>query len=526
MMDLAPFRQLLEKKCGLVFENEKAALLESGIRARMEARAMTSAERYLSLLAEERREFGQLIDRITINETYFYREPVHFSLLADRVVPELQARPGRHGTITILSAGCSTGEEAYSILVSLAERYGREVVRDVAVLGVDIDSSAVFRAREGCFGRRSFRDFPEELLRKYFEETAPGVWRVREWLRGAASFLPCNLLSPEYPPALADVDVIMYRNVSIYFSQEVRSRIFTRLAGILTDGGYLFTSPCETFFYNRGVLDLIHLDGAFLFRKGAPRQQRESRRPVRGMRTALAAHGPCPAGRPRHASPPPAPAGGVGKVDEAAAAPFPGAITPTLSPTRHGEGDTPAGASWGELSPLSPADGFQKAVRLAASREYEDALRELDGVIVASPGLGAAHALKGNILMNLSRFDEARASLCEAQRIDRFSLDASFSLGLMERMAGDFPAALRSFREAIYIHPACWPAHYFLAETLREGGEGEHARREFQVILKILQKGDFPAHGLSSLPLSFSARELETLCRRRIRMLKRAGNGD
>lgn len=515
MMNLAPFRELLEKKCGLVFENEKAALLETGIRARMEARAITSPEGYLSLLAEERREFGELIDLLTINETYFYREPVHFSLLAGRVVPEVLAHPGWHGKITLLSAGCSTGEEAYSILISLAERYGREGVRDFTVIGVDIDTSAVSRAREGTFGRRSFRDFPEELLKKYFEETSSGTWRVREWLRESVVFLPFNLLSGEYPPELLNVDVIMYRNVSIYFSQDVRNRIFSRLAGILSDGGYLFTSPSETFFYNRGVLSLLPLDGAFLFRKGVVRPETESRRLSRGVRKAASAKDPCITIRPRNASPPPPLAGT-----------YLGAITPTPSLTRQGGGDTRCGGSSGEHSARPPADGFEKAVRHGAAREYGDALRELDGVIGASPGLLTAHTLKGSILMNLSRLDEARASYREAQRIDRFSLDASFSLGLIERLAGDDPSALRSLREAIYIHPSCWPAHYFLAETHRERGEAEHARREYEVILKILDKGDFLEHGLTSLPFSFSARELETLCRRKLQMLKRVGNGD
>ena len=500
MMNLTPFRELLEKKCGLVFENEKSALLETGIRARMEARVITSPEGYLSLLAEERREFGELIDLLTINETYFYREPVHFSLLAGRVVPEVLGRPGRHGKITLLSAGCSTGEEAYSILISLAERYGREGVRGFAVIGVDIDTSAVSRAREGAFGRRSFRDFPEELLKKYFEETSSGTWRVREWLRESVVFLPFNLLSGEYPPELLNVDVIMYRNVSIYFSQDVRNRIFSRLAGILSDGGYLFTSPSETFFYNRGVLDLIPLDGAFLFRKGdvRVRQEQESRRLSRGVRKAASAKDPCVAIRPRNAS-------------------FPTPVT---------GGDTLPGGSSGGHSARPSLDGFEKAVRHGEAGEYGDALRDLDGVIEASPALLPAHTLKGSILMNLSRLDEARASYREAQRIDRFSLDASFSLGLIERLAGDDPSALRSLREAIYIHPSCWPAHYFLAETHRERGEAEHARREYEVILKILDKGDFLEHGLTSLPFSFSARELETLCRRKLQMLKRVGNGD
>jgi chemotaxis protein methyltransferase CheR len=496
MMDLSPFRELLEKKCGLVFENDKAALLESGIRTRMETRSILSAERYLSHLTEERNEFAELIDLLTINETYFYREPIHFSLLGGRIVPELLVRGPAPGRITLLSAGCSTGEEAYSILISLAERYGREGTRDLTVIGVDIDTSAISRARAGVFGRRSFRDFPEKLLQKYFEETSPGSWRVRDWLREQVRFLPLNLLGGEYPPELRSVDVIFYRNVSIYFSQEVRNLIFSRLTGILTDGGYLFVSPSETFFYNKGILSLVPLDGAFLFRKGEIRQVSESRRPCRGGRQAAERSHPSAAVSPPRSKP----AVSASIVAEK--------TTPPPS------GDARQGTS------------YEKALRHAAAREYQEALRELSGVMESSPKFLPAHTLKGSILMNLSRLDEAQASYREAQKIDRLSLDASFSLGLIGRMLRDDRSALQSLREAVYIRPSCWPAHYFLAETHLERGETEHARREYEVILKILDKGDFTGHGLTTLPVSFSARELETLCRRKLQLVKRASNGN
>lgn len=497
-MNLAPFRHLLERKCGLVFENEKSALLETGIRTRMKVRAILSAERYLCLLAEERSEFAGLIELLTINETYFYREPVHYSLLAGRIVPELLLRGSPSGRITLLSAGCSTGEEAYSMLIALAERYGREGMRRFSVIGVDIDTSAVARAREGVFGRRSFRDFPDHLLTRYFEETAPGNWRVRDWLRESLLLLPLNLLDGDYPAELRSVDVILYRNVSIYFSQEVRTTIFNRLAGILSDGGYLLTSPSETFFYNRGILALAPLEGAFLFKKGCTGPHPESRRTGRGVQKSASVKDPSTAIHPRSA-----------------------ALSPPVT-----KGDTPCGGSSGKHVAAPSADRFEKAQRHAAAREYEQALRELAGVLADSPRLLPAHILKGSILINLSRLDEARDAYREAHAVDRFCLDASFSLGLIERLRRDHQSALHSLREAIYIRPCCWPAHYFLAEIHRERGEAEHARREYEVILKIVEKGDFLAHGLTALPFSFSARELENLCRSKLQLVQKVGNGD
>jgi chemotaxis protein methyltransferase CheR len=510
MMDLAPFRQLLERMCGLVFENEKSALLEARIRARMAARSISSTREYLSLLSTERHEFTELIDLLTINETYFYREPVHFALLGEKVVPELLTNAPRPDKIVILSAGCSTGEEAYSILISLLERYGLEMMGRFSVVGVDIDTSAVSRAREGVFGRRSFRGFPEKLLERYFAKAGSDVWRARDYLRGAVSFLPQNLLDREYPPQLTSAHVIFYRNVSIYFSRDVRNRIFERLAGILREGGYLFTSPSETFFYNNGGLELLSCDGAFLFRKGAVSGDPERRRPLRGERRALQPGKAGPFSIESSAS-----------VDSAGtqAMPRPRRFSSEPRSLAGIGGSIPDGS--GRPAPSSLA----RAVEHADAGEYEKSLRMLDQAIIEAPGDLLVHTLKGYVLMRLKRLEEARSSYLEAQKIDRLCIDASFFLGLIERMLLNYHAASRSLREAIYIQPSCWPAHYFLAETHLDMGDTEHARREYGVILKILEKGDFLRHGLASLPFSFSRREMETLCRRKLQMLKKVSNG-
>ncbi|MEA5113375.1 MAG: CheR family methyltransferase [Geobacteraceae bacterium] len=494
MKDFAYFRDLLEKTCGLVFENEKSMLLEAGIRARMAARSVHSADHYRSILIGERDELSELIELLTVNETYFYRDPNHFTLLTENVIPELLDHGTSSDRLTFLSAGCSTGEEAYSILISLAECFGREGVKGMTVIGVDIDTRAITRAKEGVFGRRSFRDFPEDLCDKYFDEISPGVWRVHEWLRESIAFLPLNLVGVTYPPELSRADVIFYRNVSIYFSREVRKGIFVRLAGILNNGGYLFVSPSETFFHNRSVLSLVAMDGAFLFKKDAGHRQSEDCG-IRDVRGEPAAVKPSGAGFP---SKPMSLGSGRGDV-----------LHRRLACTKD----------------QGPALPDTKAARQASGGEHHETLAQLDGVIERSPDNILARTLKGVIQMKHSLLDDAQASFREVQAFDRFSLDASFSLGLISRIKGDVRSALEHLREAVYIQPSSWPAHYYLAETHLERGEIEPARREYEVTLKILDNGDFHNHGLTDIPFTFSALELETLCRRKLQTLKRASNG-
>lgn len=494
MNDLNRFRELLEKSCGLVFENEKTLLLEAGIRARMAVRSVCSADNYLSILNTQRDELSELIETLTVNETYFFRDVNHFTLLSANVVPELLGHVKTSGRLTFLSAGCSTGEEAYSILISLAECFGREDVRGMTVIGVDIDSRAIKRAKEGVFGGRSFRDFPDDLRKRYFDEISPGVWRVREWLRESVTFLPLNLLAGTYPPELSEVDVIFYRNVSIYFSHEVRKGIFNRLAGILKEGGYLFVSPSETFFHNRSVLSIVALEGAFLFRKEAGRRK-AGECGTREMRCGHAA------GKPAVARPSPQPKS-LGSI----------------------RGDVPNRRIACTRDPEPALPGTKAALQICAGEHYET-LAQLDRVIESSPDSILAHTLKGLIQMKLSMLNDAQASFRKVQAFDRFSLDAAFSLGLISRIKGDGLSALEHLRESVYIQPSSWPAHYFLAETHLERGEIEPARREYEIILKILDNGDFHNHGLTDAPFTFSATELETLCRRKLQTLKRAING-
>ncbi len=507
-MNLSPFRQVLEKKCGLIFPNEKAAILEAGIRNRMDACAVTSPVEYLFLLTADRWEFGRLIDLLTINETYFLREPVHFTLLARRIVPELLTgkEPGKK--LKILSAGCSTGEEAYSVVISLAERFGRDFLGGVSVFGGDIDTTVIAGARQGVFGKRSFREFPEHLLEKYFEPCRDGLFRIRDWLRDAVEFIPLNLLEAEYPPALGDSDVIFYRNVSIYFSPEVRNEIFTRLAASLNQGGYLVVSPSETFCYNKGALSLTPLEGAFFYRKGvagekAPVRPASGRRVSPARKTVVAGtllspklRPPLADGRREGRSP--------AERDETVRSCVPAAPPPS------------AGA---------PAS-FEQALGLATAKEYQAALELLDRLTENRAEAARAHTLRGGILLNLSRPDEARAACLAALEADGFSLEATLCLGILARLQGDGTETLRRFREAVYLRPSCWPAHYYLGESYLEQGEAGLARREYEVILKLLKKGDFSSHGISFMPLSFTQAQLETLCRRRLLPMKGTSNGN
>ena len=266
-MDIQPFKSIIKERCGLRFETEKEATLADGIRARMSQRGMAMDAEYLACVMRDEDEFHSLVNLLTINETYFLREPVHLDLLADKLLPAMLAERKPGDPIRILCAGCSTGEEPYSVMIKLLEKYGAGIKGLVSIIGADIDSDALNRAKQGIYCGFSFRDFPVALREKYFEPTEDARHRIRDSVKEKVQFMKLNLVSDRYPDVLCGLDVIFYRNVSIYFEPETQRSIFNKLAGLLREKGWLFVSATETLSHNHGVLPLVELDGVFCYQK-------------------------------------------------------------------------------------------------------------------------------------------------------------------------------------------------------------------------------------------------------------------
>jgi chemotaxis protein methyltransferase CheR len=469
--ELAPFKELLLRSCGFSFANDRERTLQEGLDQRMGLRGAASAADYLAALREDPAELDRLVELLTVNETYFLREPGHLNLLVDKLVPERRA--GQPGPVRILCAGCSTGEEPYSVAMLLQDR---SCLAGVAITGVDIDAVAIAKARQATYGRHSFRGMDPEFEARHFEAAGPLEQRVREAVRGRVAFAELNLLAPSYPAELEQQDIILYRNVSIYFPSQVQEDIFRRLAALLKPGGYLLVSATETLFHDLGILSLIERDSLYLFRKSpefAIQDRRQSRRPPERP--------VAPAARPFAPS---------------ARRPAPVA-EPALGRTR---------------------SLFDDALECARARSEARALALLDALLREDPGHVKAHSLKASVLMTSARHAEAGV-VCEAAlALDPLCLEACLMLGIIARQKGDDLAALKRFREAIYLEASCWFAHYSQAEILLAKGEQSRARTSFEAALRILAAG---AYQQGFFPLSFNAGEFITLCRHKLALLQK-----
>ena len=291
---LEPFKQLIKGPCGLQFEGDDATRLAQALHERCTHHAV-ALPAYLALVQRSASELQELVNLLTINETYFFRESAQIDWLVQHLAPRLLACSQGAWPIRILSAACSTGEEPYSIALALWQKYGDHAARWFTVLGGDIDSHALARARAALYSDFSFRGVPEQVRQRHFTRTAQG-WQLAQPVREMVTFHELNLLAPVHDGALQDCDVVFCRNVSIYFDTPTRRTIQQGLAALLRDEGVLVIGLAETLANDLGVLPLVEDAGLFYFAKGpldGPLHQ--AAQPSRGPCSVGAAHSCRPA---------------------------------------------------------------------------------------------------------------------------------------------------------------------------------------------------------------------------------------
>lgn len=243
--------RLVARRIGLRVRPDDRETFRRKILARTKDLALAGPETYHALLLEERAasraEWKRLIAILTTGESYFFRNQAQFALLKERILPELIERRKDHGLLRLWSAGCATGEEPYSIAILLDELLPALEEREPCILGTDINEEAVERARTGIFRAWSFRMVDPELRRRYFR--SPGEeWELDARIRSLVRFQPLNLLEDPFPDPSSGIDamdIIVCRNVFIYFSQEAIVRVVDKFAATLREGGYLLTGHGE-----------------------------------------------------------------------------------------------------------------------------------------------------------------------------------------------------------------------------------------------------------------------------------------
>ncbi|MFQ5903378.1 MAG: CheR family methyltransferase [Candidatus Binatia bacterium] len=252
--DLLKLRDLLEEKTGLYLPVEKLDRLEEPFRDPKGSLASTRLEQVIQAIAacsvEGRTYLNKLVAAVATKETYFFRTSSHFEVLKSYLLSELSQAKVSQGkkTLRIWSAGCATGEEPYSLAILLLDTLPDIHAWEVTILATDIDLDALERAQEGIYRPWSFRGVEPETIKKYFHRERGDCYRVDDQIRSWITFQPLNLKSDPYPSLLngtSDLDIILCRNVTIYFRPETTQEVVRRFYACLNEGGFLLAGAVE-----------------------------------------------------------------------------------------------------------------------------------------------------------------------------------------------------------------------------------------------------------------------------------------
>jgi len=490
-LEVERLEELLEERLGLSCVDWQRARLASLVarRAGSPLAGRSGAERPLS-----RAELQLCIEQVSVSETYFFREPAHFTVLAETALPE-RLRHGPLGRpLRILSVGCSSGEETYSAAIALREHRADLAAGRILLQGIDIHAALLQKAERARYSAWALRATSQQLREECFRRDGED-YQLRAELRGLASFEERNLFDPDpYFWRPASIDIIFCRNVLIYFSERSLRLAIARFSTALADGGFLFLGHSETL---RGVSDdftQCHSHDTFFYRKKPAAPTREAR-PVASPASATDAEPDLSATtwfeRIQRSTQ---------RVAELTAAP------PPPSSAAAEPRPATAGLGWEPFAPV---------LQLIAAEQFDRALELLEKL---PPPL--AHSATATLIATTILCGQGRraASQQAAQRLldgGHHVAEAHFLLGLSYEHQGDLERAQKSQREAIRSAPRFAMAHLHVGILLRRAGQRQQARAALRQALEFLAHE--PSERILLFGGGFQREALLSLCRAELR---------
>ncbi|WP_430785552.1 CheR family methyltransferase [Virgibacillus flavescens] len=247
--DYSSFIPYIKVKLGIDLALYKETQMKRRITSLRTKRGYNSFDSYASALEKDQELLQEFVERITINVSEFYRNPKRWQVLQNNILPLIFTNKKE---ITIWSAACSTGEEPYSLAILLTEHFPKQTFK---IIATDIDELVLAKAQQGVYQEQALKDLPPELKEKYFT-VKHGLYYVDPKLKKTIQFKKHNLLADRYP---ANINLVVCRNVLIYFTDNAKSLIYTNFSKALADKGILFVGSTEQIFtpqtYNLSLVD-------------------------------------------------------------------------------------------------------------------------------------------------------------------------------------------------------------------------------------------------------------------------------
>jgi chemotaxis protein methyltransferase CheR len=449
---LSELGALIADSIGLHFPRERWDDLRRGMAGAANEfgfREVTECAAWLLSAPATQAQLRVLAAHLTIGETYFFRDPQIIQALATRVLPELiRARRGVDQRLRIWSAGCCSGEEPYSLAILLHEALPDLHEWEVTVTATDINSRALQKAEAGNYGAWSFRGAPPGLKERYFDRTADGRYAIAPQIRKLVKFAYLNLVDDAGACGADGIDLILCRNVLMYFTPQQAGKVIGNLRRALVKGGWLVVSPSEA---SQALFpDFVteNFPGAILYRKDSSA-----------------------AARIRQPS-------GCAPFDET-----PGSVTPAMDTPLPA---TPPATLFEPAQPEPP--GFGTAASLYQQGRYAETAETLLCSFARHPPTSQAYSLLTRALANLGQLADA-LNWCE-RWIAADKLDAAGhylrAVILLEQGAAE--RARSPLQRAVYLDPDFVLAHFALGNLARSSGKSAAADKHFTNALRLLHR--------------------------------------
>lgn len=459
--------QLLKARTGLHFSEQRRAEAELGIQRAMQRAGASDPDRFFTLVKADGRLIDELVVEMAVTESYFFREPRQFEMIRNEALPEICQRLDDDRPLRAWSAGCAAGEEPYSLAMVLVQ----EGLADRAhILATDISRPALEQARKGVYDAWSVRSGAMEMARGLLHRR-DGQYEIDDRLRRLVTIQYHNLALDLYPSqaaGIADMDLILCRNVLIYFDGPTIKAVGARLFECLAPGGWLVAASTDPPLADLAPYETVNTSAGLVYRRpvceaspgrrgGAPAIAESARmiqRPLAGAAVATA---------PERRAP--------GREDRLAAA-----------QRAYAAGDYPLAAQLAAAN-CEHAEGCVLRVRALANFDPVAAELVCSAAILRHPLSAPLHYLQGVLLVGQGRETEAIDALRQVIYLDRAQPLAHFTLGSILQRRGDLPRARRAYRNAQRLCEALPPdAPIFFSEGERaERLAGASAARIFEL---------------------------------------------
>jgi chemotaxis protein methyltransferase CheR len=455
--DYLRFSKLVQERFGLHFPEKRRADLERGVQQAYASSTCSNLDEFYRLLQDPSSsvvETDRLINALTVSESHFFRDAGQFDALYSHVLPDIIGRRRAVRTLRIWSAGCASGQEPYSIAILL-----RELLPDVdqwaiTILGTDINAEGLDRARKATYGHWSFREERAKQWRKRYFKRQNGNYTLVPEVRRMVTFARLNLAQDNYPSQKTNttlMDLVICRNVTIYFNAAVTAAIIERFYDALTNDGWLTVGHAEYSLHTYRRFQAHNFPGAVLYQRAQqpPAPPPEQGRPVTPARKD--------------------------KI------PSPTIATPGPKAPRSKPATAPLDSVPEATDPLKRA---QELLDYGRSEQARDLLLE---VVAQRPQYAAACALLGRAYANLGGWQEAERWCRQAIHRNKLMLEAYYTLALVLQHQGQLDQAIAAMKKVIYIDHHHVLGHFGLADLYQNNRQIPQALKSLDNARRLLE---------------------------------------